>query len=99
MSIFIFIIYFILGFTGIGLLSLGNVDIPSLMTTIGNVFVVGTVAKMAVTFPIAYHYFGGVRHVLWDKMPEVLDNEQVESSSYVVLGASVAVTAIAGLFL
>jgi succinate dehydrogenase (ubiquinone) cytochrome b560 subunit len=87
------------GVTGIGLLSLGNVDIASLMTTIGNVTFLGTVAKAAVTFPIAFHYFGGVRHVLWDRMPEALENDQVESSSYTVLGASVAVTAIAALFL
>ncbi len=87
------------GFTGIGLLSLGNVDIPSLMTTIGNVFLVGSVAKMAVTFPVAFHYFGGIRHIFWDKTPEALQNDQVESSSYAVLGASLAVTALAGLVL
>lgn len=80
-------------------MSLGNVDVPSLMTTIGNVFLVGSVAKMAVTFPVAFHYFGGIRHIFWDKTPEALQNDQVESSSYAVLGASLAVTALAGLVL
>eukprot|EP00349_Pseudokeronopsis_sp_Brazil_P009000 CAMPEP_0202975152 /NCGR_PEP_ID=MMETSP1396-20130829/66588_1 /ASSEMBLY_ACC=CAM_ASM_000872 /TAXON_ID= /ORGANISM="Pseudokeronopsis sp., Strain Brazil" /LENGTH=159 /DNA_ID=CAMNT_0049710201 /DNA_START=40 /DNA_END=519 /DNA_ORIENTATION=+ len=87
------------GFTGIGLLSLANVDVPSLMTCLGNVFLVGSVAKMAVTFPVAYHYFGGVRHIIWDELPDSLNNEQVESTSYAVFGAAVGVTAIAGLML
>lgn len=69
------------------------------MSTIGNTFLVGSVAKMAVTFPLAYHYFGGVRHLIWDRMPESLHNDEVESSSYAVLGSAVAVTAVAGLLL
>lgn len=42
---------------------------------------VGPIAKIAVSFPLIYHYLGGVRHIVWDKQPEThINNESVEKS-------------------
>ena len=49
---------------------------------------VGPLAKGIVAFPLTYHFLGGVRHVLWDNKPEMLTNEQVEQSSYILFGTS-----------
>lgn len=42
---------------------------------------IGPLAKIAVSFPLIYHYLGGVRHIVWDKQPEThINNESVEKS-------------------
>ncbi len=83
------------GITGMGALALAGSDVPSLMTTIGSIPALGVVAKFAVGFPLIYHYLGGVRHTIWDKAPEnTLTNEEVERSSYILLGSSTAVAVI-----
>jgi len=38
-------------------------------------------------------YSTGLRHLLWDRNPEMLDNKQVEQSSYILIGASVLLSA------
>lgn len=68
------------------------------MSTIGSTPVIGTVAKMGVSFSLVYHYLGGVRHVVWDKVPTALTNEQVEKSSYAIFGGAAAATVVFGLF-
>eukprot|EP01031_Cornospumella_fuschlensis_P032026 gene32026-38726_t len=82
------------GITAIGALSLAGCDVVGLMNTIGNMAAVGTVAKFGVSFPLIYHYLGGVRHLVWDRKPELVTNEQVEKSSYALFAAS-AVSAAA----
>jgi succinate dehydrogenase (ubiquinone) cytochrome b560 subunit len=61
-----------------------------LMQTIGGLdsmlLVAG--AKISVAFPITYHYFGAMRHLVWDQTPEMLTNEGVEKSSYLLFGAA-----------
>ncbi len=64
-----------------------SVDPSAIMMYIGNSFV-GPAAKFAVSFPLVYHYIGGVRHLVWDSNPELLTNDQVETSSWVVLVSS-----------
>jgi succinate dehydrogenase (ubiquinone) cytochrome b560 subunit len=84
------------GITGIGALSLAGIDVQPLMQLIGNHEYVGPVAKLGVSFVLIYHYFGGVRHVVWDKLPErFLYNDPVEKSSFALFG--VAALAGAGL--
>jgi succinate dehydrogenase (ubiquinone) cytochrome b560 subunit len=52
-------------------------------------------AKFCVAFPCTYHYFGAVRHLLWDAKPELLStNEEVEKSAYILFGSSLAVSGI-----
>jgi succinate dehydrogenase (ubiquinone) cytochrome b560 subunit len=72
---------------------LAGVDVPALMSTIGDVTLIGQVAKFGVAFPLTFHYLGGIRHFMWDKNPESLDNEKVEASSKILFGAATAVSA------
>ena len=84
------------GVTGIGCITLLGGDAPMLMSTIGS-SVVGPLAKIVVSFPLVYHYLGGVRHYLWDNDPEMLGNEAVTKSSYYLFGATGAITLMLGL--
>jgi len=59
----------------------------------GALFVAG--AKFSVAFPFAYHYLGGLRHLVWDNSPEMLTNVDVEKASYGLLGASVLLSSVA----
>ena len=68
-------------------------DVPALMSTIGDITVIGNLAKFSVAFPLVYHYMGGIRHLMWDRMPEMLENAKVEQSSYILIGAATAVSA------
>jgi succinate dehydrogenase (ubiquinone) cytochrome b560 subunit len=68
---------------------LAGADVAGIVNTIGNLSVIGPAAKFAVSFPLIYHYLGGVRHVIWDRLPEVwLENEFVEKSSYALFAVS-----------
>ena len=79
------------GITGVGALALAGTDVSALASVLGNVTLVGPVAKFAVGFPLIYHYFGAVRHVIWDRIPEsTLTTEGVTQSSYILLGTSIA---------
>jgi hypothetical protein len=35
---------------------------------------------------------GGVRHLIWDKTPEMLENDKVDSSSKMIMGAAAVVS-------
>eukprot|EP00560_Eucampia_antarctica_P006560 CAMPEP_0197824848 /NCGR_PEP_ID=MMETSP1437-20131217/2055_1 /TAXON_ID=49252 ORGANISM="Eucampia antarctica, Strain CCMP1452" /NCGR_SAMPLE_ID=MMETSP1437 /ASSEMBLY_ACC=CAM_ASM_001096 /LENGTH=142 /DNA_ID=CAMNT_0043424641 /DNA_START=153 /DNA_END=581 /DNA_ORIENTATION=+ len=50
--------------------------------------IVGGIAKFAVAFPCTYHYFGGLRHLLWDKNPDMLTTSDVSNASYALVGSS-----------
>lgn len=45
-------------------------------------------------FPFTYHTFGGIRHMLWDMKPNLLQNKAVARSSYLLLGSSLITTII-----
>lgn len=49
------------GVTGIGVLALVGGDPAGLLQAVGNSFA-GPAAKVLVSFPLIYHYLGGVRH-------------------------------------
>jgi succinate dehydrogenase (ubiquinone) cytochrome b560 subunit len=76
------------GFGVASMLALGNVDVAALASTVGNTPIYGSLAKFTVAFPLVYHYLGAVRHVYWDKNPEVLQNDDVTFTSYGIFGAS-----------
>jgi succinate dehydrogenase (ubiquinone) cytochrome b560 subunit len=78
----------------IGILSVLGVDPVLILNGIGN-SMIGPLAKMAVTFPLAYHYLGGVRHIIWDKAPELLETKDVTFSSYALFGVSAVLTLVA----
>eukprot|EP00596_Hydrurales_sp_CCMP1899_P001539 CAMPEP_0119041824 /NCGR_PEP_ID=MMETSP1177-20130426/13793_1 /TAXON_ID=2985 /ORGANISM="Ochromonas sp, Strain CCMP1899" /LENGTH=100 /DNA_ID=CAMNT_0007008159 /DNA_START=274 /DNA_END=576 /DNA_ORIENTATION=+ len=82
------------GITGIGAVALVGGNVPALAAYIGGISIVGPVAKLAVGFPLVYHYLGAVRHAVWDKIPEsTLTTEEVTKASYLLLGSSVVVSA------
>jgi succinate dehydrogenase (ubiquinone) cytochrome b560 subunit len=76
-------------------MSLFGGDPSSFFSALGEVTLLGSVSKFAVSFPLVYHSLGGLRHFYWDNSPETLTNQDVESSSYILLGASVAVSVLA----
>lgn len=79
------------GVTGIAGLSLAGFDTAATAMFI-NQYSVACVLKFGVGFPLVYHYLGGLRHIVWDRMPEQLTNEQVQTSSTLLLGGSVALS-------
>ena len=83
---------FLLGIAGISALSLGGADVGAVVSSIGSIAVIGQAAKFSVAFPLVYHYLAGVRHILWDRNPDMLETEKVTQSSYVLVGASSAVS-------
>jgi succinate dehydrogenase (ubiquinone) cytochrome b560 subunit len=80
-----------LGCTGIASMSLAGGDPEALMTAI-SASSFAAPAKFAVSFPLVYHFYGGLRHALWDFRPDMITNEQVEKQSFILIGASVATT-------
>jgi len=53
---------------------------------------VASVAKISVAFPVVYHYIAGFRHIIWDSKPELLNNVDVEKSSWLLVGSSIALS-------
>lgn len=85
------------GCAGLGLIELvgGSGSSLSLMQTIGSQgFPIAAAAKFSVSFPIVYHYFAAVRHFMWDSKPEMLENQAVQQSSYILFGASTAISSV-----
>ena len=85
------------GCAGLGLVELvgGTGTSLSLMQTIGSQgWLMATVAKASIGFPIVYHYYAAVRHFMWDNKPEMLENDAVKRSSYMLFGASLATTGV-----
>mmetsp|Transcript_25380 Transcript_25380/g.52497 ORF Transcript_25380/g.52497 Transcript_25380/m.52497 type:complete len:206 (+) Transcript_25380:169-786(+) len=95
------------GAAGVGLVEIfgGNGAALSLMQHIGSgglggvgflgagAIVAG--AKFSVAFPFAYHYLGGLRHLVWDGKPEMLTNVEVEKASYALFGGSLLLGSLA----
>ena len=82
----------VVGTSAAGTLALFGADVPAIATAIGTTPYLGTLAKGVVSFPIVYHYLGGLRHIVWDNTPEMLTNDQVENSSYFLYGTSLVFT-------
>ena len=51
-----------------------------------------TVLNYFVSFPILYHTYGGIRHIVWDKYPKLLNNSSVTKSSKLLIGFSLLST-------
>ncbi len=81
--------------SGIGCAHLAGVDVGALAAYLGST-PVGPVLKFGVAFPLVYHYLGGIRHMVWDKAPDSLTNEEVQKSSVALIaGASVVSAGLA----
>ena len=49
-------------------------------------------AKFAVAFPLVYHYGAGVRHLYWDETASGINTNDVQLSSQILIGGSVALS-------
>lgn len=88
-------VWFRSGITGIGGATLVGVDLSTLLPILGSIPFIGHVSKFAVAFPLSYHYLGGLRHLLWDKLPEqLLTNDRVDQSSKLLVATSVTISAV-----
>ena len=72
-----------IGVSGIGAMAFMGAD-PSAVTTAIASAGLCSCPKFAVAFPLVYHYLGGIRHIVWDRSPEQLTNEDVESSAVLI---------------
>lgn len=81
-----------IGCAGLGTteLLMGSGSALSIVQAIGGVdsIIVTSGAKFSVSFSLIYHYFGALRHFVWDDKPELLTNVDTEKSSYAILGAA-----------
>ena len=48
----------------------------------------------SIIFSCTYHTFGGLRHFIWDKYPNLLTNKSVTRSSYLLIGSSLLTTIV-----
>lgn len=90
------------GFTAAGYVALTG-DLPSVLVLVRNEYpALAVLAKFSISFPLVYHYLGGIRHVVWDLYPignqadknSLLELDRVELSSKVIVGASLATSVI-----
>lgn len=90
------------GFTGASYLALTG-DLPgALLMFKADHPVLLVPVKAFIAFPLVYHYLGGLRHLVWDMhkignqadKSSLLEYSKVVESSKVLLGASVALTAL-----
>jgi len=95
--LFQYIFIYKLGITSVGSLSLVGVDVPALMQYIGNVPLLGLIAKFSVAFPFVYHFTCGLRHFNWDNNPDKLNTEYVTDSSYKLFVATGVASSIIAL--
>jgi len=46
------------------------------------------IINYSIIFPFTFHTFGGIRHLLWDNYPKLLNNKSVATSSIILFGVS-----------
>jgi succinate dehydrogenase (ubiquinone) cytochrome b560 subunit len=82
---------------GVGLMEIfgGSGTSLSVMQSVGGMGLpIAPLAKFGMSFTFVYHYFAGLRHLVWDANPEKLTNEQVEQASLYLYGGSAAASAV-----
>ena len=67
-------------FIGTGISNIFNLDLIKKYDKLENNY--KKVINYSVIFPATYHTFGGIRHFIWDKYPQLLNNKQVQKSSF-----------------
>ncbi|KAH9255625.1 succinate dehydrogenase, cytochrome b556 subunit [Batrachochytrium salamandrivorans] len=84
------------GMYGIGIAALGGFDAASVMASIGQSSI-GPLAKFAVSFPLVFHTFGGIRHLYWEIYPDGLHQDTQKQASIILVGTSSVVSIAAAL--
>jgi len=77
----------VVGVYGMGLHTLMNGDTAALTEAIGNSSI-GGLAKICVTFPIAFHTLTGARHLYWERFPDNLNPTTQYQTSAAIFGVS-----------
>ena len=77
-------------FIGTGISNIFNLDLIKKYDKLENNY--KKVINYSAIFPATYHTFGGIRHFIWDKYPQLLNNKQVQKSSFLLMGGSVVYT-------
>ena len=80
------------GLYAIGVGALIGSDVSVFASSLG-ASALGPVIKFSVTFPLSYHFLGGLRHVYWEKRPEGLNPDIQRQSAYACFGLAGAVSA------
>eukprot|EP00940_MAST-03C_sp_MAST-3C-sp2_P003188 g3188.t1 len=97
------------GLSGVGLYSVAGGDVGAFVEAVKASSLV-VPAKFLVSFPLLYHYFYAIRHVVWERMPESLstssatsftevDCKSFDTASNMGLTSSVSSTAPASSFM
>lgn len=93
------------GFAAAGYIALTG-DLPGALASFkANYPLLVFPTKFLITFPLVYHYLGGVRHFVWDlhkignqaDKTSLLETPKVEQSSQILLGASVGLSFVMSL--
>lgn len=88
------------GFAAAGYVALTG-DLPGALASFkANYPILMFPTKLIITFPLVYHYLGGMRHFVWDlykignqaEKTSLLETPRVEESSKILLGASAALS-------
>eukprot|EP00307_Rebecca_sp_RCC1486_P013154 CAMPEP_0119414480 /NCGR_PEP_ID=MMETSP1335-20130426/7019_1 /TAXON_ID=259385 /ORGANISM="Chrysoculter rhomboideus, Strain RCC1486" /LENGTH=162 /DNA_ID=CAMNT_0007439361 /DNA_START=25 /DNA_END=513 /DNA_ORIENTATION=+ len=81
------------GMSGIGGLALVGADVPGLVTAFQTSFpALVPVGKVAVAFPLTYHYLSALRHTYWDFTAAGLELGSVRASSWGLFGGAAAIS-------
>ncbi|KAF6260667.1 succinate dehydrogenase subunit b560 [Scenedesmus sp. NREL 46B-D3] len=93
------------GFAAAGYIALTG-DLPGALASFkANYPLLVFPTKLIISFPLVYHYLGGMRHFVWDlhkignqaDKTSLLETPRVEQSSQILLGASVALSLLAAI--
>ncbi|TYZ66398.1 hypothetical protein PybrP1_001219 [[Pythium] brassicae (nom. inval.)] len=88
-----------IGFAGGAALAAVGADVPSLIYAAQDTIPgFAPASKLLVAFPLTYHMLNGVRHGVWDKAPQLINNIDGPKSSYAVIGASLVLSLGAALY-
>ena len=89
------------GMLGLATVSLGGDALGAIDAAKAAAPLLVPVAKVAVTFPVIFHYMAGVRHLVWDTYhignqteKSLLDKEQVEKSSNALFAAAIVASGL-----
>lgn len=52
------------------------------------------IINYSITFPVFYHSLGGIRHLVWDKYPKLINNNISKKTSVLIYGTSIISTFI-----
>ena len=61
--------------------------------------IVKTFVNYTILFPNIYHTYGGLRHFIWDKYPELITKQLVHRSSVALFGISILSTILSEKFI